>query len=250
MENLTKKTFIGLLAFFIFIPGVLSSAETVKVYTYHLMPPYIIDEKKQTGIYYDFSRYMNSKTKKYKFVTRYTPRKRLNQLIKNKKLDGILLGVNPTWFKDRARVKFLWTSAIIKDRDEVVSNKQRKVRYTGPQSLKGMRLGGVRGFYYFGIDDLVKKKQITRDDSHSETANLKKLLRQRLDITIVSTLSLKYLVKKYNWQNKFYVSPKPHDSFKRHVMIPRSKRKLYNHISPIVRKMLNNPKWKRMLRKY
>jgi|GEM_PF-1845005 len=73
-------------------------------------------------------------------------------MVDNGLLDGGLIGVNPIWFCDREEKKYLWTGTIYHDRGELISTLAKLVDYTGPDSLKGLSLGGVMGFSYFGLD--------------------------------------------------------------------------------------------------
>ena len=120
------------------------------------------------GLYFDFSVYLNSKTDKYHFETIFVPRKRIETMVASNKLNGILLGVNPVWFKDKAETKYLWTANIYEDIDEFVSLPESSVEYSGVESFAGKVLGGIRGFYYFGIDEQVKRGEINRYDTIGE----------------------------------------------------------------------------------
>jgi len=108
-----KKNVILALAFLIFSPFVAAGKKIlVPIYVYHLKPPYIIEIENETGLYYDFSRYLSLKSEKYEFHTIYLPRKRIDIYLERNILDGILLGVNPIWFQDKARKKYLWSPPI------------------------------------------------------------------------------------------------------------------------------------------
>jgi len=74
----------------------------VDVFVYHLKPPFIVSNTNKLGLYFDFSAYLNSKTDKYHFETVFVPRKRIEIMLDSDKFEGILLGVNPVWFKDKA----------------------------------------------------------------------------------------------------------------------------------------------------
>lgn len=222
----------------------------VDVYVYHLKPPFIVNNSYKLGLYFDFSTYLNSKSDKYHFETLFIPRKRIEIMLNAEKLDGILLGVNPVWFNDKAETKYLWTGNVYQDQDEVVSLAERAIEYTGPKSLTGKVLGGVRGFYYFGINEQVSQEKVIRHDTIGEYELLQMLLWERIDICIVSHSTLEYLVKAKNWQGKFYSSKQPHDKYQRRILIPYAKKAVYDEIEPIISNISEDPAWIKILEKY
>jgi polar amino acid transport system substrate-binding protein len=229
---------------------VAADKENVDVYVYHLKPPFIVNNSYELGLYFDFSTYLNSKSEKYHFETVFVPRKRIETMLNSDKLDGILLGVNPTWFKDKAETKYLWTSSVYQDQDDVVSLAEKAVEYTEPKSLEGKILGGVRGFYYFGINEQVSQGNITRHDTIGEYELLQMIMLQRVDIGIVSRSTLEYLMKAKGWQDKFYMSKQPHDKYERRVLVPHYKKALFDEISPIIKELPDDPFWKSILKQY
>ena len=246
------KTIIVLTLAFLIFPASLTAKDKilVPVYVYHLKPPYILNIENETGLYYDFSRYLSHQSKEYEFYTIYLPRKRVDVYLKRNMLDGILLGVNPTWFQDQARQKYLWSTPVFYDQDEIVSLTSKPFEYLGPESLIDKSLGGVLGFYYFGIDSLVSQGKITRKDAHSEMSLLKMVLSKRVDVGIVSRSTFLYLSIKENWEDKFYLSLKPHDIFTRHILVPHKNKPIYDHITPLIRNIKDDPDWQRVLKKY
>ncbi len=102
----------------------------VPVYVYHQQPPYIIQFGKQTGLYFDFVERLNTLSESYHFEVIFIPRKRVERMLGSNSLDGILLGVNPKWFKDNNETKYLWSTAAFNDRDEVVSLKNKSIEFT------------------------------------------------------------------------------------------------------------------------
>lgn len=222
----------------------------ITVYAYHLKPPYIIDIEKEKGLYYDFSRYLSKKAGKFQFHTLYIPRKRAEVYLKNNKLDGALIGVNPLWFRDKDRTKYLWTPTIFDDQDEVVSLAEKPIEYLGPNSLINKKLGGVLGYYYYGIDGLVNEGKIERTNTSSEKAVMKLILSGRVDVGIVSRSTYHYLTIKENWEERFHLSMKPHDAYTRHVLVPRENKEIYDYMLPFLEKLNSDHEWRRILKKY
>ena len=222
----------------------------VKVYVYHLMPPYIVDLEGEAGLYFEFSDYLNQQEGRYRFKTVYLPRKRLERRLKESPLDGVILGVSPLWFKDPEEKKYLWTPYLFKDRDEVISLQQTAFDYRGPKSLLDMRVGGILGFYYYGVDELAAQGKVTRIDTSHEKALISMVLRERVDVGIVSQAALDYLIEKNDWEQRLYVSDIPHDQYERRILVPKSKARLHKFLSSAVKKIRTDPEWQRVLRQY
>ena len=72
---------------------------------------------------------------------RFVPRKRINRLLAAGKLDGMVLGVNPNWFGDPQKQKYLWSSPIMYDTDEFVSHADQAFEYIHPVSHMVIKLG-------------------------------------------------------------------------------------------------------------
>jgi len=222
----------------------------VLVYAYHLKPPFIVDMAREKGIYYDFSSYINARNGPFDFQTIFVPRKRVEHFLANNQLDGIVIGVNPTWFDDNDENKYLWTPALLLDQDEFVSLIHKPIVYTGAESLVGRTLGGVLGFYYFAVNDYIKQGLITRVDTIGEKEVLQMLLKGRADVGIVSRSTFNYLIPRTGWNNKFFLSPKPHETYARRILVPHNKKEIYTYLLPLLQNMDTNPEWQAVIRKY
>jgi polar amino acid transport system substrate-binding protein len=222
----------------------------VNIYVYHLKPPFIVSNKNKLGLYYDFSDYLNNKTDKYHFETIFVPRKRIETMLEKETFNGIVLGVSPIWFKDKNEEKFLWTSSVYQDQDEFVSLAETSVDYENASSFEDKVLGGVRGFYYFGIDELVRQGIINRHNTIGEYELLQMLVLKRVDVAIVSRSTLNYLIRIKDWKDTFYTSKQPHDKYQRRVLVPHHKKAVYDDISSIIDKLSEDSAWQQILEKY
>lgn len=228
-----------------------AAADEIVLYAYHLKPPYLIDRNKQAGLYYDLARYLNQHVSGHTFKTVYLPRKRLETDLENGRLHGLVVGVHPTWFRDAARTRYLWSPPFMTDEDVVVSLHSDPVQYDGPESLAGKHLGLSFGYYYYGVDELVKSGRIARDDAVSEEASLDKLARKRVDATIITRRTLDYMLRhRADWQQQFYVARKPHDAFERMILIPREFSSAAPAITHALAAILQDPAWQKVLRSY
>lgn len=224
--------------------------EPVVAYAYHLKPPFITDVHKSEGLYFAFADYVNRKLGRIAMRTEYMPRKRLDQVLHAADFRGVVLGVNPIWFHDPQEKDYLWTSTLMKDRDELVSSALRPIQYYGPESLQGKTIGGVQGHYYYGIDEAVKAGQLHREDTDSELQNLTKLRVQRIDATIISRSTYNYLMRHYGGSEYYFLSDRPHDVFARRVLVPHARRDVFEWLEPVMKKMQADPEWQAIVKAY
>jgi polar amino acid transport system substrate-binding protein len=221
------------------------------LYAYHLKPPFIIDADKRQGLYFDMAAYLTERMPGHTFQTVYVPRRRLELDLETGRLKGLVLGVHPLWFKDESRTRFHWTPAVLHDEDVVVSRRDKPVNYEGPDSLVGKKLGLVGGYYYFGVDELIRAGRIEREDSFDESANLGKLLLGRLDVTIVTRRTLEYLQRHQpEWKGKFHIAAKPHDSFDRFILIPKDYAQYVSEITAALGGIERDPVWRAKVESY
>lgn len=225
--------------------------EVIKVYTYHLKPPFVVREATRDGLYFDAINYFNSKNNQYQFELHYLPRRRLDLMVNAGTLDGLVIGVNPLWFNDKQERKYLWTGTLLHDVDEVISTKEKAFEYTGLESLTGLRVGLVLGYYYFGVSEMATAGKLSRDDASSEDHNFKKLLANRIDVAIISRSNHDFVMKHQpELVGKFSISSKPHDQYERRIMIPLSMTKVHQVLSTILPQMHSDPVWKERIGTY
>lgn len=221
----------------------------MKVYTYHKKPPYFIPATEspsthQQGIYVDFVNYLNSKQNDYIFELHFLPRIRLENLLNINSLDGIVIGVNPNWFLDERREKYLWTSAIMKDKNVFFANEKRRYTdYVKNEQFVGSKIALTRGSYHKGISELIKQGEIEVSLTNSDMQNLEMLVYNRVDVTIMSPLTIHYFIKYDGFQKNFHVLSTPHYEYERMFLIPKNKADLYTGVNKIVQQAKSDRLW-------
>jgi len=228
--------------------------------TYYNFAPFIIGDKE--GMAFDFIELLNKEAKgNYQFHLKYLPRKRINQHLA-KGDDAIVILVNPAWFKDSPKTKYLWSPTILSERIEVISrignppdkpkmkNLPVKINYTGVESLAGLRFGGLSGRVYKGLTDAFQRGIIPREDVDDIESNLFKLLKGRIDFGITGGSFLGYLVKKHRLENQFYLSPQPFGEFTRHFLLTKSLTEEHAFLTQLVLGLPNNLEWQKIKGKY
>lgn len=221
------------------------------LYAYHLKPPYIVDRDKEVGIYYDLARLLTNRIPGHTFKTVYLPRRRLEHDLQLGRLHGMVIGVNPSWFKDESRTRYLWSPSFLHDNDVVVSAAARPLRYDGPESLVGLHIGLSMGYYYFGVDELIRAGRLQRDDAINEETSLDKLMRGRVDAAIVTRRTLDYLVRRRpQWKNQFHSARVPHDSYDRMLLIPREFAAIVPDLNAVLGPIAHDAEWLKLISRY
>lgn len=221
-----------------------ASVQTLPLYAYHLKPPFLSDLQRREGLYYEFAEMLSLRTPGLRFRTEYLPRRRLDQELDAGRLDGLVLGVHPTWFRDPERRIHLWSPPFMHDADVVISRQERPVIYTGPASLAGLRLALPRGYYYAGINELVAEGRALRFDSESEETALMMLSLERADASVITRRTLyALLARRPGLRGRFFIAELAHDEFDRHLLIPRRFADLHVTINNAVAALARDPAW-------
>lgn len=203
-----------------------AAAREVELWSYHDYPPFVIDADQEFGFSHGFTQLLNRYAgERYHFVLRTAPRRRVDHWLGEGR-EGVVLWVNPSWFDDLAQSRYHWSDALLMDVNEVISLKATPLRYRGPDSVRKLRFGAVLGEMYPSIDDLVAEGALQRDDVADPELNLRKLLRGRIDFTIMPRSELVYMTHDSKHTDRLYVSPVPFQRFTRHLLIQTEDAKL------------------------
>jgi len=222
--------------------------ESVRLFAYHLKPPFLNNLATRDGLYFDFAELLSLRAPGLRFHTEYLPRRRLDQELAAGRLDGLVLGVHPTWFRDHERKLYLWSPPFMRDADVVVSRHEKPITYSGPESLIGMHLALPRGYYYLGVDELVRSGAIHRVDSESEETALMMMSLGRADASIITRRTLyALLAKRPGLRGKFHVAAQAHDEFDRHILVPRELAALHKPVSDAGALLVRDPAWQTRL---
>ncbi len=228
-----------------------ATEEIIKVYTYHDKPPYVIFGQEsntiQAGIYLELVNHLNANSSANNDGLRYElsflPRVRLESQLKTQQLDGIVIGVNPLWFGDSTKQKYLWSNTFMDDKDIFLVNSDSTIEFQQASDLKGLTIALGRGTYYKGISELIKQGKIKAASTNSSQQNLDMLAYQRADITIMSELTANYFFNNGYPRSSFKILAKPHDTFQRSLLIPKSQSHLLVFINRALNKLNLNSDW-------
>jgi polar amino acid transport system substrate-binding protein len=203
------------------------------------------------GMAQDVVDYLNDKLKgKYSFKLEVMPRDKFNQtVLSNKSFEGVSMFLAPMFVGDADKKKYLWTSPLMADNNLIISNPAKKVEWSGPDSLKGLKFGGVAGNRYAGLENVPRVA-----DTATELNNLKNAVNGEIDVTLVPESVYRYYLKTASSArfglDKLHVSSKNHASFTRHLFVSPDQAELAKDLEGVVAKMGSDPVWKALISKY
>lgn len=226
-------------------------AQTVKIpiYTYHTHAPFIIAAGK--GLSYDLAEYLNTDSEGiYYFEVIPMSRARVDKMLVQEET-GIIPWVNSAWFNDTDKTKYMWTDTVLlEDGNAVVSSKKSQIEYYGPESVRGLTFGGIRGHLYVDIDDEIEKGKIQRVDLGNHIDNFRKIIKGRIDFTIMPLTGAQFIIKSNNMENDLYISENLHSSYVRQIIIPDRNQTLKDFMERVSLNMTTDLNWQNTLHKY
>lgn len=225
----------------------------VQVWTYHQIPPFILDQQRQQGLSFDLLQLLNQHADnhgRFRFRLHTLPRKRLDRNL-SRGLPGLVLWVSPIFFDDPQGQRYQWTAPLLHDQQEFLSREERPFSYQGPASLHGRILGGVLGHQYIGLQADIDKGLIRREDVLHDEQNLNKLLSKRLDLILMPRSTVLFYSQQMGLDGQLYFSPTPLSRFSRQLLLqPSLEPEIRAFLQTVVGSLADNPQWRQLLHKY
>lgn len=218
------------------------------VYTSANFAPLVIGD---SGIYPDLVAHLNRQNLPgLTFKLIYLPRKRLQLMVEEARLDGIVIGMMPHWFNDSAQQKYLWTVPFATDRFVVISRTGSGLDPSVAGSMSGRSIGMVLGYVYPDLDDWIARLGLVRADAKSEEINLEKLRLGRVDCVAVAESVARYYIKTHDGAGKFQLLDTPSGPAERRFLVPHAKAAVFDKLAPVIRKLKDDPAWQRITARY
>ena len=245
------KGLLLLLLFFLPLAG--HAQREVTAWTYHLMPPFILDLEGRAGLSFDLLALLNQHADnrgRYHFQLDYLPRKRLDMHLDSNPT-GLVLWVNPGFFADSQGKAYHWTPALLRDQQDVLSRADRPFGYHGPASLHGRTLGSVLGHRYPDIQADIDSGLIQREDVAIDRQNLDKLLSGRLDLILIPHSTVLFFIQQLQLDGRLHISPTPLKRFERQLLVKDGgDEELSAFLDHVIAGLPHNLNWRALLRKY
>jgi len=234
------------------VPSLANAKQVIKLWSYYEFPPFVISVAERNGLTYDFVEKLNlfEDTGEYQFEVEILPRKRLNAYL-DSTMKGAVLWVNPLFFGDLKRKRYLWTNPILEDEQAFISRVQTPFLYTGPESLMkpDFVLGGMRGHVYGGIQKQIDEGKIIRSDVDKEKQNIGMLLKKRVNTFLIPRSAMIFYEQQLNLTGKIYYSPRPLISFTRNILVKHDLN-VFEFLSGIVNNFKQDDYWQALLDQY
>jgi|GEM_PF-3365139 len=216
----------------------------VTVYTYNDRTPFVVDKEKKSGLEYRLCDWLSKESKgKYHFTLKVATAPEIRTLLDADKLNGVLLGVNASWFSESIQKKSLWTPPILFDKNMVVSLSSKRVDYATPASMHGHRVAVVKSWFYPEQEDSFLSGKASRVDFDSETLALKGVAAGKADVAIVSEWTFLYEQIRGDLQGDFFTANTPVSTFTRSILVPASLKGLHEDLIRILADVRKNAGW-------
>ncbi len=240
-----------------------ASPQTVNILTYHDTPPYFTEISSSTnptgpqasvdlqqGLYPEFIRLVNRAQNHYRLALSHQPRKRIQLQLQQNALQGAVIGVNPVWFRDKQRTRYLWSPAFMADQDVLVVNSTSTLQYRSLRDFVGITFALPRGYYFKGVTELALQGDIDLIETSSDLQNLKLVQYGRAQATITSKPTITHFKRTLFQNYPFRQLSRPHDEFTRHWLFPRSQDNLFRHLSSAIGEVAQSQRWHQILTEY
>lgn len=230
----------------------LASKEVITLWSYYDYPPFVTEMADKKGLSFDFVEMLNlfNSDQDYQYTLEVTPRKRLDSYLKSGR-QGAVLWVNPIFFADVQRQKYRWTEQLLQDEQSFISRSKTPFIFEDAKSLMqpGFVLGGIRGHLYGGIQAEIDAGKIIRSDVSYIKQNIGMLLKNRVDCFLIPFTTMKYYEKEMKLSRKIYYSPKPLNSYSRHILVNHNN-KVYSALNRVVNQLEKDDYWMALLAQY
>lgn len=181
---------------------------------------------------------------RYLFEARQMPRLRLNRIVAQADWQGVVAWANPLWFADPERQRFLWSSALMTDRNVLVSRQVDHVLFPVQEPALPLRLGGISGHFYADLEPFIQRGLLLREDAQNDLSNVLKLQHGRVDIVVVQASSLAYLhTQMTDFDQWASVSPTLQPSYQRYLFTSTANPQLMAFLQQALLQLAQAPEW-------
>ena len=181
---------------------------------------------------------------RYLFEARQMPRLRLNRIVAQADWQGVVAWANPLWFADPERQRFLWSSALMSDRNVLVSRQVDHVLFPVQEPAQPLRLGGISGHFYADLEPFIQRGLLLREDAQNDLSNVLKLQHGRVDIVVVQASSLAYLRSQMaDFDQWASVSPTLQPSYQRYLFTSTANPQLMAFLQQALLQLAQAPEW-------
>lgn len=221
----------------------------LEVLSHYDYPPFLTGPG--TGLSYELLDWLHSELQLSAELL-LLPRRRLDMRLTESGWQGFVPWVNPIWFGDTQRRRFGWSEALMNDEDLVLHRPGLNLDYRGPESLRGLLVGGVTGHVYADIEPDVQAGRTRREDAISTELSLRKLMLGRVDVVFLSRSGLPWWAQQLpDLLKTVQIASTPRQRFQRFLLLsPHMPTRSRDILLEGVAHMHQSSRWRQILARY
>ncbi len=236
----------ALLAGLVYGNAAAGAVEKISLYSHYTTAPFAVEGvPPQLSYTVRLAAWLSDKSAgRYLFEARQMPRLRLNRTVSQADWQGVVAWANPLWFADPERQRFLWSSALMSDRNVLVSRQVDHVLFPVQEPAQPLRLGGISGHFYADLEPFIQRGLLLREDAQNDLSNVLKLQHGRVDIVVVQASSLAYLRSQMaDFDQWASVSPTLQPSYQRYLFTSNSNPQMMAFLQQALLQLAQAPEW-------
>ena len=236
----------ALLAGLVYGNAAAGAAEKISLYSHYTTAPFAVEGvPPQLSYTVRLAAWLTAQSAgRYLFEARQMPRLRLNRIVARADWSGVVAWANPLWFADPERQRFLWSSALMSDRNVLVSRQVDRLQFPVQGPARPLRLGGINGHFYADLEPLIQRGQLLREDAQNDLSNVLKLQYERVDMVVLQASSLAYLRTQVgDFDQWASVSPTLQPSYQRYLFTSTANPQLMVFLQQALVQLAQAPEW-------
>lgn len=236
----------ALLAGLVYGNAAAGAVEKISLYSHYTTAPFAVEGvPPQLSYTVRLAAWLTAQSAgRYLFEARQMPRLRLNRIVAQADWQGVVAWANPLWFADPERQRFLWSSALMSDRNVLVSRQVDHVLFPVQEPAQPLRLGGISGHFYADLEPFIQRGLLLREDAQNDLSNVLKLQHGRVDIVVVQASSLAYLRSQMaDFDQWASVSSTLQPSYQRYLFTNTANPQLMAFLQQALLQLAQAPEW-------
>jgi len=227
------------------------AVEVIEAWSYYLAPPFRMAGAADAGLSHDLVAYLNRALKdRYEVRLVHLPRSRLDMMLETEQRAIVMFAPSVLYGTPRGD-KYLWSQALLKDSQELISRADAPFQFENVPSLKSVRFAGLRGHLYPAIERELAAARVDIQRYNTESSLFSMLQAGRVDVVTAANSTYRHLVSQQpELASQLVLSRKNLGAFTRHLMFMRGMSKARDDFDAVIRRMPTDPEWIGILRQY
>ena len=232
------------------LSGVAAQPVPVSVWVYHDFAPFVVDAEREAGLSFELAEALTERSDgQYSFTVQVVNRMRLNLWLAQER-KGLVFWANSAWFEDSGKTRYLWSGALMRDRNVLVSRQDNPVEFQDPTSLIGLHMAGVSGHRYTGIDPLIAKDRVRKTELRSEKQVMQFVASGRADVAILPISAAVSYTDELELRDSIYFADNPHSLYVREILVHRDLADVHSYVQMVLPEILNSATWQAAMQRY